>query len=180
VRGSVEVLPSAHPLAELLPAVYLEDDLARRFVAGLDPLLAPVYLTLDCLEAYLDPRLAPADFLPWLASWVGLELDETLPEDRRRALVAGAAALHHAHGTRAGLVRVLELATGGAVELHESGGSRWSAVPGADPPGADEPHLHVAVRVAPGSGITAEQVERLVRDVRPAHLPFTVEVLTGR
>jgi phage tail-like protein len=180
VRGAVEGLRSAHPLADLLPAVYLEDDLARGFTEGLDPGLAPVFLTLDCLEAYFDPRLTPLDFLPWLAGWVGLDVDETLPERRRRAVVAEWARLHHRHGTRAGLVRLLEVATGGTVEVRESGGTRWSAVPGADPPGDPVPGLHIVVRLPRPSDLDLARVERLVREVRPAHLPFRVEVLPAR
>jgi phage tail-like protein len=179
-RGAVDGLRSAHPLADLLPAVYLEDDFARGFTEGLDPGLAPVFLTLDCLEAYVDPRLTPLDFLPWLAAWVGLDVDETLPEPRRRAVVAEWARLHHRHGTRAGLVRLLEVATGGQVEVRESGGARWSAVPGADPPGDPVPGLHIVVRVPRPSDLDQARVERLVREVRPAHVPFRVEVLPAR
>jgi phage tail-like protein len=176
-RGSVPGLVSAHPLAELLPGVYLEDHFARGFTEGLDPGLAPVFLTLDCLEAYVDPRLTPLDFLPWLGTWVGYDVDETLPEPRRRAVVAEAARLHHRHGTRAGLVRLLEVATGGEIEVRESGGTRWSAVPGADPPGYPDPGLHVIVRVKDPAELDVARVERLVREIRPAHLPFRVEVL---
>jgi phage tail-like protein len=176
VRRSVEWLPSAHPLGDLLPGVFLEDPMARGFTEGLDPMLAPVHLTLDCLETYLDPRLAPLDFLPWLASWVGVDLDETLPPTRQRAIVAAAGSLHHVHGTHAGLVRLLELVTGGTVEVRESGGTRWSAVPGAEPPGDPVAGLDVVVRVADPGPRVRERVERVVREVRPAHLPFRVEI----
>jgi len=179
-RGAVEGLPSAHPLADLLPSVFLEDEFARGFTEGLDPGLAPVFLTLDCLEAYVDPRLTPLDFLPWLAAWVGLDVDETLPEKRRRAVVAEWARLHHKHGTREGLVRLLEVATGGQVQVWESGGTRWSAVPGAELPGDPVPRLHVVVRLPAPTELDVVRIERLVREVRPAHLPFQVEVQSAR
>ena len=134
-----------------------------------------MFLTLDCLEAYVDPRLTPLDFLPWLAGWVGLDVDETLPEARRRAVVAEWARLHHQHGTRAGLVRLLEVATGGTVEVFESGGTTWSAVPGAEPPGGEVPGCRWWCRCAVPD-LDVARVERLVREVRPAHLPFRVEV----
>lgn len=70
-RAAVPGLPSRHPIGEQLPALYAEDDFAQRFTAGLDTVLAPVFATLDSLPSYFDPRLAPADFLSWLASWVG-------------------------------------------------------------------------------------------------------------
>ena len=173
-RGAVDGLRSAHPLGELLPAVYLEDDLARGFTEGLDPVLAPVFLTLDCLEAYVDPRLTPRDFLPWLAAWVGV--DSTRPgrragsarwSRRRRACTTT--------GDPAGLgPSYLELATGGKVELIESGGTRWSAVPGASRRDGECPAAGV-VRVSDPT-VNRRQVDRAVRDVRPAHLPYPVEV----
>lgn len=179
-RGSIETLPSAHPLGEFLPGVYLEDPLARGFTEGLDPALAPVFLTLDCLEAYLDPLLTPPDFLPWLASWMGIELDETLPEPRRRHLVAEAGWLHRWHGTRAGLARLLELVTGGEVELRDSGGTRWSAAPGAEPPGEPVLQLDIVVRVPDPAAVDRARLDRVVREARPAHLPYLLQVLPAR
>ncbi|NEC21477.1 phage tail protein, partial [Streptomyces parvus] len=87
-RAAVPGLPSRYPIGELLPALYADDDLAQRFTAGLDTVLAPVLSTLDNLPAYVDPALAPADFLPWLASWVGVEADPAWPVELRRAVVA--------------------------------------------------------------------------------------------
>ncbi len=176
-RGTVDGLASAHPLGELLPGVYLEDSLAQRFTEGLDTVLAPVFVTLDCLDAYLDPRLTPPDFLPWLASWVGIELDETWPDGRQRAMVAAAARLHSDRGTHRGLVDYLKLLTGGEIELIESGGTRWSAEPGATPPGATTPGLQVIVRVSDPSSVNRARLDRAVRDARPAHLPYQVQVL---
>jgi phage tail-like protein len=176
-RSTVDGLASAHPLGELLPGVYLEDSLAQRFTEGLDTVLAPVFVTLDCLDAYLDPWLTPRDFLPWLASWVGIELDETWPENRQRAMVAATARLHSDRGTYRGLVEYLQLLTGGEVELVESGGTRWSAEPGTSPPGATSPRLQVTVRVSDPNSVNRLRLDRAVRDARPAHLPYEVQVM---
>jgi phage tail-like protein len=176
-RGTVDGLMSAHPLGELLPGVYLEDPLAQRFTEGLDTVLAPVFVTLDCLDAYLNPWLTPRDLLPWLASWVGIELDETWPEDRQRAMVAAAARLHRDRGTHRGLVDYLQLFTGGEIEVNESGGARWSAEPGALPPGEAVPRLQVIVRVSDPNSVNRARLDRAVRDARPAHMPYQVEVL---
>jgi phage tail-like protein len=176
-RGTVAGLASAHPLGELLPGVYLEDSLAQRFTEGLDTVLAPVFLILDCLDAYLDPWLTPRDFLPWLASWVAIELDETWPDTRRRAMVATASGLHRDRGTPRGLVAYLRVLTGGEVELTESGGARWSAEPGAAAPGTATPQLQVTVRVSDPNSVDRARLDRAVRDARPAHLPYQVQVL---
>lgn len=177
-RGTVPGLPSPHPLGQLLPAVYLEDDFAQRFTAGLDEVLAPVLLTLDCLDSYLDPWLTPDDFLEWLASWVGVELDETWPPARRRALVTRAAWLHARRGTRAGLTEYLRLVTGLDVEVSESGGARWSTEPGAPPPGTYPPRLIVRVRTADPAGVDTARLERAVREARPAGLPYEIQVVS--
>src|SRR3712207_9317558 len=95
MRGTVAGLPTPYPLVSLLPAVYQEEDpFIGRFTAGLDDVLAPVIATLDCLEAYVDPMLAPEDFLAWVASWVGVILDEHAPMSLHRSAVARAAELH--------------------------------------------------------------------------------------
>jgi phage tail-like protein len=163
-RGTIPMLPSHHPLGEQLPSVYLEDSLTQRFTGGLDTVLAPVFLTLDCLEAYLDPRLAPADFLLWLASWVGLEVDETWPESRLRAAVGSAALLHRRRGTRRGVVDFLELLTDGEVELVES----EQTIP---------VRVRVTVRVNDPASINRATVERTIRANLPAGVRYELEIL---
>ena len=74
-RGSVDGLASSAPLGVMLPAVFADDDLAQRFVGGIDEVLAPLHNVLDCLDAYFTPSLAPADFTRWLGSWVGAETE---------------------------------------------------------------------------------------------------------
>lgn len=92
MRGSIDGLGSSTPISTMLPAVFADDDLAQRFVAGLDDVLAPILNVLDCLDTYFDPALTPADFAQWLGTWVGAETDGTEPEARLRAAVAAAAA----------------------------------------------------------------------------------------
>lgn len=89
MRTGVTGLPTPHPLIDQLPAVYLEQDFLRRFLAALDDVLAPVLLTIDNLPAHLDPRSAPEDFLAWLAQWVAVEQHEDSPVERRRETVRG-------------------------------------------------------------------------------------------
>ncbi|WP_326653200.1 phage tail protein [Streptomyces sp. NBC_01750] len=82
MRGSVDGLGSSAPLGPMLPAVFADDDLAQKFVAGLDEVLAPVHNVLDCLDAYFTPSLAPADFTRWLGEWVGAETEGLDRADR--------------------------------------------------------------------------------------------------
>ncbi|MGH9269114.1 MAG: phage tail protein, partial [Acidimicrobiales bacterium] len=108
MRGAVTGLPTPHPLTGFLPAVFQEDPFTVAFTAGLDEVLAPALLALDNLEAYIDPWVAPEDFVEWLAGWVGLVLDENWPLERRRAVIASAVAGFRHRGTVAGLVAQIE------------------------------------------------------------------------
>ncbi len=176
MRGLIPGLESPHPLGGYLPGLFQEDDFAQRLVAAFDESLAPVFSTLDNLEAYLDPRLAPDDFAAWLAEWVGLMVDDTWSEERRRAFVLRAADLYRRRGTAQGLAEELELIFGGKVSVEESGGAAWSQTPGGSLPGSAEPSL--TVNYAPGAGRRPpkDRFEAAVMAAKPAHLPHKVEL----
>ncbi|MFD5465909.1 phage tail protein I [Kitasatospora sp. NPDC127059] len=178
-RAAVPGLPSPHPIGELLPALFAEDDFAQRFTAGLDTVLAPVFNTLDNLPAYFRPRLAPVDFLDWLATWVAVDIDPDWPEEVRRAVVGRAVELHRWRGTRRGLAERLRLVLGAGCEISDGGGVSWSTTPGEAPPSA--PGGEVLIRVWPLDG-TALDEDRLLSAVRagcPVHLNCRIEILPG-
>ncbi|WP_030758847.1 phage tail protein [Streptomyces griseus] len=180
MRTDVPGLPSPHPLAELLPAVYLEHDFLARFLAALDEVLAPVLLSLDNLPAHLDPRTAPEDFLDWLAGWVAVEPRDDGPPERRRAAVLGAVDRHRARGTLRGLAEALRLETGGArAETAESGGTVWSPTPGTPLPGARRPWVTVRLEVPDPGRVSRARLEELIAAEIPAHVGFTLELLPG-
>jgi len=177
MRSTVVGLPNALPLGAMLPSIYQTDDeFLMRFTSGLDEVLSPILSTLDCLSSYVDPRVAPADFLDWLANWVGLEVtfgDTDLA--RMRLAVAAAVRLYRLRGTPAGLRDHLELITGGRVELADSGGVVASTTPDTPLPGQDAPRL--AVRVTGASDAVAPLVDAVVRASKPAHVMHAVEVV---
>ncbi|MGZ9935007.1 phage tail protein [Streptomyces sp. NC-S4] len=175
-RGSVDGLGSSLPLGAMLPAVFADDDLAQRFVGGLDEVLAPILNVLDCLDSYFDPALAPGDFARWLGTWVGAETDGGEPDPRLRAAVAAAVALHRVRGTRRGLAEAVRLAFGVAPEITESGGADWNARPLGPFPGAPRPRLHVTLRLPEPTPADTHRLDSLVAAARPAHMPYTVEV----
>ncbi|TDC71332.1 phage tail protein [Streptomyces hainanensis] len=176
MRGSVDGLASSAPIGQALPAVFADDDLMRRFVGGLDDVLAPILNVLDCLDAYFGPDLAPLDFVRWLGTWVGAETDGTEPEARLRAAVAAAAYLHRIRGTRRGLAEAVRLAFGVEPEISESGGAAWSAGPFGPMPGQPRPRLHVHLRLTEPTPADEHRLDALVAAARPAHLPYTVQV----
>ncbi|MFI2200188.1 phage tail protein [Streptomyces sp. NPDC020192] len=178
-RAAVPGLPSRHPIGGLLPALYADDDFAQRFTGGLDTVLAPVFAALDNLPAYLDPRVAPLDFVAWLASWVGSDDDPEWSADLRREAVVRAVELHRRRGTRRGLVERLRLTLGVNADVSGDGGAAWSRTPGADLPPA--PSGAVLVRVWPGRdpAVDEHRVREVVRSLCPVHVPCRVEFLPG-
>ncbi|MGW1838104.1 phage tail protein [Streptomyces sp. NPDC002067] len=184
MRGSVDGLKSSLPLGPMLPAVFAEDVLAQHFVAGLDEVVAPIVNVLDCLDTYFRPSLAPADFTRWLGWWVGADTDgidesDAAGEALLRAAVAAAAHLHRIRGTRRGLAETVRLAFGVVPEISESGAAAWSARPRGPAPGERRPRLHVTLRLPAPTAADTHRLDALVAAARPAHMPYTVEVLTA-
>ena len=177
MSASVPGLTSPQPLATRLPAVFQDDDFTLRFVSAFDDVLAPVFATLDCLEAYLDPALAPEDVLTWLAGWVALELDDGWTLAQRRELIRHAIDLHRWRGTRRGLAEQVRLVTGGEVELVDSGGCVISTESGAALPGTEPASVQVTVRVADPRAVDRRRVHNAVAAAVPAHVATIVEVI---
>ncbi|WP_328537631.1 phage tail protein [Streptomyces sp. NBC_00344] len=182
MRGSVDGLGSSAPLGMMLPAVFADDDLAQRFVAGLDEVLAPIHNVLDCLDAYFTPSLAPVDFTRWLGDWVGAETGVADRPGRKdseavlRTAVAAASYLHRIRGTRRGLAEAIRLAFGAWPEITESGAADWNAKPLGPVPGERRPRLHVALALPDPGPTDQHRLESLVAAARPAHMPYTVQV----
>ena len=174
-RGLVPDLGVRTPIGRTLPALYHEDEFVQRWCEGLDEVLAPTPSTLDNLWAYLDPRLAPEDFVEWLAGWMGVELDQTWPLERRRELVARAAEVYRGRGTAASLAALVELYVGVRPTVIEGGAAAWSITPGSDLPGTADSEI-VAQLEAPAGGVDAARLDRLVRANKPAHLAHRIEV----
>jgi len=177
MRGTIPGLDTPTELASLLPALLQGDDFTTRLCDGLDAVLAPVLATLDNLDAYFDPTFAPADFVDWLAGWVGIAVDENWPLERRRSMVEHAAELYRWRGTVKGLGELVALHVGVEPEIEESGGTAWSPVPGGPLPGTNVAGLVVRVRVADPASVNLARLGALVAAAKPAHVPHRLEVV---
>ncbi len=108
-------LPRASSLRHL-PAPYREDpesrDFLDRFLSIFDTLRGEIGDRIGDVAGLFDPQAAPVDFLPWLASWLGLALEQSWPEAKRRRLLAAAHRLYALRGTPAGLRLHVRLYTG--------------------------------------------------------------------
>jgi phage tail-like protein len=179
MRGVVEGLITPSPISQELPALLQEDDFCVRLTQAFDDVVAPVYAVLDCWPSYLDPHIAPADFVDWIASWVGVEIDENWPLERRRRLVELVVDLYRMRGTVAGLSAHIELYAGVAPEILENGGCLWSQTAETPLPGSADHHIGVRLYVPDPTAINRTTVERIVAASRPAHLHYNVDIVTA-
>ncbi len=176
MRGSLPGLVSPVPIIGQLPGIYQDDLFTAEFTGGFDDVLAPIFATLDCLEAYVDPWLAPDDFLQWLATWVGVTIDEGWPIDRTRAFISSIVEFYRWRGTARGLRAELAVYTGGEVEITETGGVQWSLIPGSPLPGEDVPRIAVRIRVDDPSSVKERTIDEMIRAAKPAHVVHVVEI----
>jgi phage tail-like protein len=106
-----------------LPPVYREGPVSaaflERFLSIFETSFGTLEQEIDQLFRYFDPNLAPKDFLPWLASWINLSLDDDVPEQRVRQFIRRAASLYSRKGTARALVEFLEIYTGKSVFITE-------------------------------------------------------------
>jgi phage tail-like protein len=92
---------------QYLPAVFAEDVVARefvgRFLSIFDTIRDGISHKVRDAASYFDPEAAPAEFLDWLGSWIGLALERNWPVEKRRMLIRDAHALYEKRGTPEGL-----------------------------------------------------------------------------
>jgi phage tail-like protein len=179
-RWDRDAPPSASARAYLrngLPAVYrdtweiadrpssestgddLESPFAMRFLKALEELLDPIITVLDCLPAYLDPKLAPDNALQMMGLWLGLPLNEQLGRHSQeehlsrkslQRLVENAIEISRWRCTAKGLQLLLELMFGDPDRpedplfiITDGGYCAADSVPPADAAGRPEPGTFV-------------------------------------
>jgi phage tail-like protein len=175
--------PLASRYLAYLPAPFQGDPFLARFLLIFETILDSVERSIDNVAYAFDPRLAPAELLPWLASWVGLELDENWPLPQQRQLILWAATLYRWRGTRRGLREHLRLYTGRTPLIVEGfDGMRvgQDAVLGLNTTiGGATPRQHwITVTVLSDQPENLD--ERILRQIieieKPAHVGYTLEI----
>ena len=155
---------SPHWMLDQLPLGMVEDDFFVRFVGIFQELGASLLDDADNIDHILDVTVAPPVMVRWLASWIGSgAIDSSLPDELQRRVVASAAETLTWRGTRRGLARYLELASGGSVTV-EDGGGVW--VDGDAPSDT----AWVAMSVESTGWMPEADFINLVRDEVPAHV----------
>ena len=177
--GSPAVASEREYLRRALPAIYQDNDFGVRFVGALEPLLDPIVALLDSLPAHVDPAVAPEDVLALLAHWLGLEVDEAWPIDRKRELVRRGDELARRHGTRAGLELTLKIAfPQHPLRVEDSGAVTWA---GSEAKKTDRSGAGFVVYCdAPLDEHELGAVSRLIEQVKPVNVTYKLRVKAAR
>lgn len=173
--------PAPH-LLDKLPAVFSADPVGAGFLHRYLHLLSGAITDLDrAAEArhiLLDPSAAPSEMLPWLASLVGLVLDDRWPESARRELIGRAVPLFRGRGTVPALTEMIRILLGVEPVLVEQFRYRGIGDPSRVGSGYER-DAHRFTVVVPGT-LAAEQ-QAALRDLLGAHRPAhtLVEICTA-
>jgi len=147
---------------QYLPYYFSEDPFLGRYLLIFEDLFGPLEQMIAHWDLFLDPRTAPESFLPTLAAWIGLELDERWPAEQRRAILRAAVELYDWRGTKKGLTRLLEASTGCRVEIVEN---------------SDGPHTFLVKLTPPAQQKVDEHMVRyLIEANKPAHTVYRLEI----
>jgi len=169
-------------LLDYLPGVFRSDPFLARFLLIFQSIVDPIEQSIDSTHHLLDPGLTPARFLPWLASWVGIELDPSLDEASQRELIRRAVELSRWKGTRRALREELRIRTGGRALIVENfDGMRL----GQDACLGLNTHLGVrrdhciAVTLAAerGAAVDQRQADALIGELKPAHVGHVARIV---
>lgn len=172
-----------------LPELYSYDDFVNRFLMMFESFWKPINQQISQVENYFDPSLTPDAFLNWLASWVGMEIDETFPKDRIRLLIRNAIPFFHSRGTAKSLQFFLEMYSGGKVEISELkaqnmviGGAMGigdsMALGVNNKPNTVVVNMHVPRSELTRTGFTKDKyikkINSFIREIVPAHTVFSL------
>jgi len=98
-----------------LPAIYRSEGksgLVYRLLSLFAEVLEECEDKIEALHHCFNPLKADPEFLPWLAAWVALVLDETWSLDKQRRLITQIVELYKLRGTIEGIKTFVEIYTG--------------------------------------------------------------------
>lgn len=157
-------------LLHQLPPVLAQDTVLRGFVLALEEIADSVRERVDGIEHQLDVDLASPEMLQYVAAWLGVALEPSETGERQRALVRAAGETVRWRGTRYGVERMLEAATGSRVAVRDGGGVHRQG----ERLGPLDPVVHV--RLDSTGGLTEQQVRSLLESELPVGAELSLEV----
>ncbi len=125
VGDRVAVAVSRDSYVRWLPAIYQRSDISGRNVVKellwvTQHLFGSIEEQLNVGFTFYDPYETPEHFLPWLASWTAMVLEEDWPIAKKRRLIKRAVELYRIRGTLRGLKLFISLFTGHEPDVREN------------------------------------------------------------
>jgi phage tail-like protein len=166
-----------------LPRVLAADPLLVSFLRGFQDVGVELYDRPDDFPVLFDPRLSSPEVARWMAGWIGLAVDGSLPNARCRAVVDAAMRRFGTRGTAAEITAVMASATGGSCEVVDPGGidRGVSLLPGAEYTEPERPAaspVELLVILETRGGLPEDRLGTLLESMIPAWLPYRF-VVTG-
>jgi phage tail-like protein len=149
---------------DFLPVIFQDGDFLGRFLLIFQSIWEPLEHRQDHMDMYFDAKTCPEPFLQWLSDWLGVNVGQVAEEGRMRSLIGEAVELYRWRGTRYGLTRLIEICTGVTPLIAETPSN--PAV------------LHIRVALPPESQVDRDTIERLVKEHKPAHTAYLLEVFS--
>jgi phage tail-like protein len=166
-------------LRKNIPGIYQDGDFGLRFLGALETTLDPIVGTLDVLDRYFHPTLAPRDVLDLLAAWLGLTVDESWPDERLREALSREGELSRQRGTRAGLTLALSIAFPTLpLRVEDGGGVTWSLSPDSKtkaPPPSFTVYCDTSIPER-----TQLAIARVIEETKPVHVTYKLRVKTPK
>jgi phage tail-like protein len=170
-----QVVSARGYLRKNVPGIYQDGDFGQRFLEALETTLDPIVGTLDVLDRYFHPTLAPRDVLGLLAAWLGLEADEGWPDERLREAISREGELSRRRGTCTGLRLALSISFPDLpLRVEDGGGVTWSLKPDAKTK-APPPNFTVYCD-QPIAEKTQLAVARVIEQTKPVHVTYKLRV----
>jgi phage tail-like protein len=201
--SSIYVYRQRESSLKYLPAVYQADETSRhlldRLLSLLDTIYEEIETEIEDFPRHLDVAGAPADFLPWLASWFDLNLKQDWTTPQSREFLRNIVELYQSRGTVHGMRRTLQLHSRLSDPMpqiiehyrasHDSDedSEAWTAAAGAmnswlGPPVNDDGPHHFSV-VVPGYSIEHPDkraaARQMIDSVKPAHAHYTLRPISS-
>lgn len=117
---SVSGIQTAQRLPSYLPAIYRDDQFVGQYLWAFEQLLLDLEQRVGDLATLFDPLETPAEFLPWLSSWVAFTLRADLSLPQQRNFIARIVPLYRRRGTKDNLEELLSIFTRGLPTIVES------------------------------------------------------------
>jgi phage tail-like protein len=175
-RKFIEGLRTPFPLVDYTPSMLAEDPVVQLLLTALDQVLAPIISVLDCYDAYLDPYLAPIDFVEYMSSWLLVTQDEQWTENMKRTALASCIQRSTLRGTKKSFEDRLSELFGDSATVTDSGKVVVSAEP-TDPNSwepAASPSVTVDVPAAQLDAVSISTVKDFLNTILPAHVAMEI------